>query len=75
MRIVRLPAERAVRAAGRELRHVYFREDDRARVAQLLDDERVLRRNRPLEQDRSAGRLHVERVVVVLEDDGDAVQR
>ena len=75
VRIERLPAERALRRTGRELRHVQLREHDRACRAELLDEERVLRRNRSLEQHRAARRRQIERVVVVLEHDWNAVQR
>jgi hypothetical protein len=49
--------------------------DDRARLTQLARDERVVGRNRSRECDRTRGGRHVERVDVVLEQDGDAFQR
>ena len=51
-------------------------EQDRAGLAQLLRDERVLGRDRSLERQRAGGGRHpVVRVDVVLERDRDAVQR
>ncbi len=75
MRIQRLPAERAFRRPRRELRHVHLREHDCAGRAQLLHEKGVFGRNRPFEQDRAASRRQVGGVVVVLEDNRDAVQR
>jgi hypothetical protein len=67
--------ERAVGAAGRELRQVHLREDHRPGITQPLDHERVVGRNRSVQQHRSAGGREIERIEVVLQHDGDAVQR
>ena len=50
-------------------------DDDRAGVAQVLRQRRLVRRHESGERQRAAGRRHVGRVDVVLERDRDAVQR
>ena len=75
VRVERLAAERAERRGGRELRQVHLGQDDGARVPQLLHDERIVGRDRALEEHRPAGGRHVGGVDVVLEHDRDAVQR
>ena len=73
----RRPAARRVRRAEvRPLAEVRLAEDDRARRAQPLDDERVARRARPVERERAGGGGHAVRGVdVVLHEHRDAVQR
>ena len=61
--------------AERELRHVRLGDHHSARVAQALDDERILAGRHPLERQRSRGRRHVDRFVVVLDEHRDAVHR
>jgi hypothetical protein len=58
-----------------ELGHVHFRHDDGARRPQLLHHERIVGRDGSFEQHGAAGGRQIERVVVVLQHDGDAVER
>ena len=67
-------ARRARHPVG-ELRHAGLRDDDRARLAQVLRHRRLVRRHEAVEDERAAGRRHVGRVDVVLQRDRDAVQR
>ena len=76
VRIPRLTAERADRrAAPGELHQVRFGQNDRAGLSQAFDDEPVGRRVGFRQRHRSAGCRHVGRVVVVFQDNGNAVQR
>src|SRR5690606_26801757 len=81
VRVEAVVAERAVagRHAGRqevgELGERGLAEDDCARAPQLSRDEGVVWRERSFEGDRTRGRRHVDRVDVVLEEDGHAVER
>ena len=75
MRIQRLTAEGTVGAPGRKLRQVDLGEYDGTGVAELLHQYGIARRDVPLEQYGPGGGRQVARVVVVLEHDGDAVQR
>ena len=82
VRILRLPAAaapaagRVRRAEVRPLAQVRLAEDDRARLAQARDDERVLRRLDAGERERAGGRHHaIGGGDVVLDQDRDAVQR
>ena len=76
VRIARLAGERGDRRdARRELVHRRLAENHRARIAQLLDLKRVRRRLQRREAKRAAGGRHVGGVVVVLDQDRDAVQR
>ena len=61
--------------AERELRHVRLRDHHRARVAQAFDDEGVLAGHHAFQRQRSGGRRHVDRLVVVFDEDRHAVQR
>ena len=75
VRIEDLSAERAMRGAGREFRQVHLRDDHRARRAQLLDDERIIRGDRSFEEHRSAGGRQIGGIDVVFQHDRNAVQR
>src|SRR5438552_3278206 len=68
VRIAEGPAERAARAIGRVLRHIGFREDNRAGVAQPLDEGRIVRRTvvRVLRVRARRG-AHIEGVVLILD--------
>jgi hypothetical protein len=50
-------------------------DDDGACIAKVLRQRRFVRRHEAGERERAAGRRHVGRVNVVLQCDGDAVQR
>ena len=71
----RLSAERADAPPDANSDRLTFAEDDRAGVAELLHDERIIGRERAFEQHRAAGRRQIEGVEVVLEDDRNAVER
>ena len=73
----RAPSARGIHAAPvGPLAHVGLRQQDRSGFSQLLRDERVPRGNRALQRQRARGGGHpIVRVDVVLERDGDAVQR
>ena len=75
VRIQNLSAERAVGGAGGELGQVGLGDDDRAGRPQLLHQERIVGRHGAFEQHGAAGRRHVGGVEVVLQHDGNAVQR
>src|SRR5262249_1077215 len=62
-------------AAAGKLAKVHLGQHDRARLAQLLHHEGVLLRHMPFKKLRSRRRWHVNSVVVILQDDGDAMQR
>ena len=66
------PADAA--AAAGKLAKVHLGQHDRARLAQLLHHEGVLLRHMAFEKLRSRRRRHVNSVVVILQDDGDAMQ-
>ena len=66
--------DRLVRAE-RELRHVGFREHDRAGLFHAPDEERVLVRDEPLERERPGRALQADGFEVVLHDHRNAVQR
>jgi hypothetical protein len=61
--------------ARREFMEVGLAEDDGAGLPKASNDERVFSRYERCQSQGRAGRRHVRRVVVVLEDDGNAVQR
>jgi hypothetical protein len=64
------------RSEVRPLAEIGLAEDHGAGVAQPRDEKRVDRRDRSLERERPRGRLHaVVRRNVVLDQDGDAVER
>ena len=69
-----LAADGLVAAAG-ELSHRGLPENHGTGVAERFRDESVVGRHRVPEDGRSVGRRHVDGVDVVLEQDGDAVQR
>jgi hypothetical protein len=74
--VARLPAQRADGDdAGGQLVQVRLRDDDRARGPQQRHLPRVVRRHETRQGDGRAGGRQVERVEVVLQHDGDAVQR
>jgi hypothetical protein len=70
-----LPKQRADRrdAAG-ELVHVRLRYNDRPHLSQLFDDRSIGGRYPSREQARAVSGLHADGLVVVLDDDRDAVQ-
>ena len=68
-------ARHAARDPVRELGELRLGDDDRAGVAQVLRERRVVRRHEVGERERAAGGRHVGRVDVVLERDRDPVQR
>ena len=77
--ILGLPAHRAetirTTGPGSELAQVHFGQNDRAGLTQLLHDECVVGWNRALEDQRTRRGRHVERIEVVFEHDGNAVNR
>ena len=75
MRITGRSAERAYRAAGREFAHIEFGENDGPGLAELADKERIVRRDRPRQKAGTGRRRKIGCVDVVLQDNGDAVQR
>ena len=75
VRVARLPAQRAEGATRRELRQVDLGDDHGPCLAQLPHHERVVGRDRSVEEDRPASSGQVGGVEVVLEDDRDAVQQ
>jgi len=62
-------------AAAGELTEVHLGQRDRTRLAQLLHHEGVLLRHMAFEKLRSRRRRHVDGVVVILQHDGDPMQR
>src|SRR5207237_3005167 len=76
VRVSRLTGNRADgRNAARELVQVRLPDDHGAGVTQLPDLERVAFGRETRQGDRSAGRRQIARVVIVLDDDRNAVQR
>ena len=79
--IEREAAERVVVGGHRrghpvgQLGHRRLGDDDRARLAEVLGQRRLVRRHQPGKRQRAAGGRHVRGVNVVLERDRDAVQR
>ena len=74
--IPRLAAQRTEsRAASRQFHQVRFREDQSTCFPQSLDYKCILQRHRLRQGQRTAGGRHVRRVIVVFQDDGNAMER
>ena len=73
---LRLPEARPDRRDARgELVHVGLAEDDRAGLFELAHQERIARRVKASERDRPRAGRHLDGLVVVLDQHGDAVER